>query len=192
MRRRLLNFATILSLVLLVANVALWARGYFVAEDLWWEEAESLGPLTPCRPHVSSIAAYSERGRFLIVVDIQAATGGGEGPGGWIYEKNPKQRMEDVATDAIFDAPPRPPRFEHLGILIRRDVYSAATRNMLAAPLWPISLLLIVAPAIWLKAHRRRRHGVCASCGYNLTGNVSGICPECGSIATTTRISDVT
>jgi predicted RNA-binding Zn-ribbon protein involved in translation (DUF1610 family) len=22
----------------------------------------------------------------------------------------------------------------------------------------------------------------CLTCGYNLTGNVSGICPECGSI----------
>ena len=26
--------------------------------------------------------------------------------------------------------------------------------------------------------------GFCASCGYDLTGNVSGICPECGSPAT--------
>jgi hypothetical protein len=25
------------------------------------------------------------------------------------------------------------------------------------------------------------RHGFCAVCGYNLTGNVSGICPECGT-----------
>ena len=23
-------------------------------------------------------------------------------------------------------------------------------------------------------------HGHCRNCGYNLTGNVSGICPECG------------
>ena len=29
--------------------------------------------------------------------------------------------------------------------------------------------------------HRRRaRAGRCVTCGYNLTGNVSGICPECG------------
>lgn len=28
---------------------------------------------------------------------------------------------------------------------------------------------------------RRRRKGLCVNCGYNLTGNVSGICPECGS-----------
>ena len=27
---------------------------------------------------------------------------------------------------------------------------------------------------------RRRRRGCCIVCGYNLTGNVSGVCPECG------------
>ncbi len=31
-------------------------------------------------------------------------------------------------------------------------------------------------------AHRRRiPPGHCKKCGYNLTGNVSGICPECGT-----------
>jgi rubrerythrin len=25
---------------------------------------------------------------------------------------------------------------------------------------------------------------VCSGCGYNLMGNVSGVCPECGSIST--------
>jgi|tagenome__1003787_1003787.scaffolds.fasta_scaffold17314810_2 hypothetical protein len=28
-----------------------------------------------------------------------------------------------------------------------------------------------------------REQGRCASCGYDLTGNVSGRCPECGAIA---------
>jgi len=33
------------------------------------------------------------------------------------------------------------------------------------------------------RAGRRKRPqpGHCAQCGYNLTGNVSGICPECGT-----------
>ncbi len=26
----------------------------------------------------------------------------------------------------------------------------------------------------------RLKHGLCVSCGYDLTGNVSGTCPECG------------
>lgn len=28
---------------------------------------------------------------------------------------------------------------------------------------------------------RRRREPSCRACGYNLTGNVSGVCPECGT-----------
>jgi len=35
-----------------------------------------------------------------------------------------------------------------------------------------------------LKRYRRRRSGLCASCGYDLSGNVSGKCPECGTVIT--------
>ena len=31
-----------------------------------------------------------------------------------------------------------------------------------------------------LRRWRRRRKGSCLKCGYDLTGNVSGLCPECG------------
>lgn len=32
-----------------------------------------------------------------------------------------------------------------------------------------------------LEEQRRRLEGTCIACDYNLTGNVSGICPECGT-----------
>ena len=31
------------------------------------------------------------------------------------------------------------------------------------------------------KKHAGSRHGFCSACGYNLTGNASGVCPECGT-----------
>ena len=31
------------------------------------------------------------------------------------------------------------------------------------------------------RRNRRRRHGLCLKCGYDLTGNTSGVCPECGT-----------
>ena len=31
-----------------------------------------------------------------------------------------------------------------------------------------------------LRRRRRRRRGLCVNCGYNLWGNESGTCPECG------------
>ena len=53
-------------------------------------------------------------------------------------------------------------------------------------PHWAVLLPLLLVDA-WLvrrgvvRWRRRRRAGCCAKCGYNLTGNVSGRCPECGS-----------
>ncbi len=32
-----------------------------------------------------------------------------------------------------------------------------------------------------LRRYRRRRRGLCVTCGYNLTGNESGRCPECAT-----------
>ena len=37
---------------------------------------------------------------------------------------------------------------------------------------------LIAGP---LRRSHRRRLGLCVKCGYDLTGNVSGVCPECGT-----------
>ncbi len=34
---------------------------------------------------------------------------------------------------------------------------------------------------IWLRDQRQPIPGHCANCGYDLTGNVSGRCPECGN-----------
>lgn len=48
-------------------------------------------------------------------------------------------------------------------------------------PLWiPLGLLVLVTAALWWRERRPFPPGRCASCGYDLTGNVSGRCPECG------------
>ena len=55
----------------------------------------------------------------------------------------------------------------------------------LCVPLWPMFVLSACYPTFVLvcwSIHRRRRsgRGLCMSCRYDLTGNVSGVCPECG------------
>lgn len=55
----------------------------------------------------------------------------------------------------------------------------------LGISLWIPLLLLSVQPVIAtirgpLRRSRRRRRGRCLRCGYDLTGNDSGRCPECG------------
>jgi len=52
--------------------------------------------------------------------------------------------------------------------------------------LWAVALLLGVLPCYvlvhgCLRRRYRRRHGRCLTCGYDLTGNTSGVCPECAA-----------
>jgi len=52
-------------------------------------------------------------------------------------------------------------------------------------PLW-LPFLLIALPTgflFWSDHRRRMRAGCCGKCGYDLTGNSSGTCPECGGPA---------
>jgi hypothetical protein len=48
-------------------------------------------------------------------------------------------------------------------------------------PLTPVIIVLAAATAFLWYRDRGVRLGDCSNCGYNLTGNVSGICPECGA-----------
>jgi hypothetical protein len=65
----------------------------------------------------------------------------------------------------------------HLVLLNRRII--SGTFDVPAYLLYSV----LAAPFIGLRVMRRRAGSVfrrCPNCGYNLTGNVSGVCPECG------------
>ena len=54
------------------------------------------------------------------------------------------------------------------------------------APAWIVAPAFATYPTIAfirgpVRRWRRRRRGECVACGYDLTGNVSGVCPECGA-----------
>lgn len=58
--------------------------------------------------------------------------------------------------------------------------------HVVIASLWLLLALFIAYPTIAfirgpLRRWRRRRKGLCLWCGYDLVGNVSGVCPECGT-----------
>jgi hypothetical protein len=61
---------------------------------------------------------------------------------------------------------------------------SGRTRNfalwLVTLPLWlPFGVVALPAAYLWYR-DRRPPRGRCRRCGYDLTGNVSGRCPECG------------
>jgi hypothetical protein len=49
-------------------------------------------------------------------------------------------------------------------------------------PLWSLFVLSLIPTAIvWYDDRRRSPAGHCMTCGYDLTGNTTGVCPECGT-----------
>ena len=56
---------------------------------------------------------------------------------------------------------------------------------IVSVPYWFLVALTALLPLRWLgfflHGRSKPRAGYCAACGYNLTGNTTGVCPECGS-----------
>jgi hypothetical protein len=49
---------------------------------------------------------------------------------------------------------------------------------------WPLIISLSFATYLFWRPMGTTRPGHCQSCGYNLQGNMTGICPECGQTIT--------
>jgi hypothetical protein len=74
------------------------------------------------------------------------------------------------------------------GVIRQRRVQIYGSRTWFMFPFRYFAAVLLLLPVIrfgilpmvrWIKS--KRRAGGCRKCGYDLTGNVSGVCPECGS-----------
>ena len=50
------------------------------------------------------------------------------------------------------------------------------------AIIYLIPLLWLLGPGTRAAFERRLERGLCLRCGYNLAGNTSGVCPECGAL----------
>jgi hypothetical protein len=65
-------------------------------------------------------------------------------------------------------------------IIPQYGTYARGTR-WCRLPLWPV----VMPPLVWLllRSRKRRRSftSLCRQCAYDLTGNASGVCPECGT-----------
>lgn len=66
------------------------------------------------------------------------------------------------------------PRFWRISTLTGRTCWYALL------PLWAVFAAVSVPTAVLWRLDRRPPRGHCQSCGYDLTGNTSGVCPECG------------
>ena len=72
------------------------------------------------------------------------------------------------------------------GHLLLPELAWAGGSLYIVLPWWMPTLALATYPTIAfvrgpLRRRRRRKRGECVSCGYNLMGNVTGVCSECGT-----------
>ncbi|MBT8486871.1 MAG: hypothetical protein KJO43_14930, partial [Phycisphaerae bacterium] len=81
--------------------------------------------------------------------------------------------------------PPSAPPGQHLLSLLP-SMRSLPMRRLFRWHLAPLLLItgVLAYHAAWRPLrHRRRRRGRCSACNYDLSGNGSGVCPECGQEA---------
>jgi hypothetical protein len=188
MRRRLFNFATGVSLLLFVAVGVLWVRSlrHFElagAEYTGWPRSDRIYLA------FGQISWYSDTVGLMVITEYvtpahfrdPSATwftvSPAENPTGW------RRWAAGDRTTMYMNGYPHGFHFQHhvwtpvLGL--RRDTWIMGVRP------WLPMALLAVMPAMWLErrraAHRARRLGLCAGCGYDLRGTPHR-CPECGAM----------
>ena len=95
------------------------------------------------------------------------------------YGASPGRQLLFIGRNLIRE----PPRWFSFGL------YSFDKRGFLHSgilfPMWSLFALLAMYPTIAiirgpLRRRRRQKQGLCIQCGYDLKGNVTGVCPECG------------
>jgi len=156
-RRRLLTGATILSLILFLGIAAIWVKTFprgpvgLFGGDDLVYELISIPRVNP----MYGLIFY--RGDFIV------------------YVRSHRSFQLDPSSRGDYDH-----RFA--GFIVTRDIQMNFRQWVFEGPTWIVLLLLAILPAAYV-VHMKRRipAGCCAICGYNLTGNTSGTCPECGS-----------
>jgi hypothetical protein len=170
-----------------VATAALWLRSY-VLSDEW-----ALSRATPLNASGENllIVELQTRGGTLQLSSCRASIP--DVPALYEYFSRPAPNvrfgwhLEHVSADAATWK--REGLWERAGFQFRRPPPRAKELPSwwaVGVPFWVIVPVLVVLPlrkfVKYVVRWRRRRRGGCTACGYSLTGNTSGTCPECGSM----------
>lgn len=158
LKRIIFNGVTVISMLLFVAAAVLWVRSYWITDTIFTQVDSG-----------QCFEACSLRGVFYVnSPQFQARAKAGSGL--WHDPVGPNFMC-------IWDRPQH-----HFGgfSYSKDDIF-----HWIGIPMWFVVLLLSLTQAVGLVCRSRRLgHNVgnlCSVCGYNLTGNLSGVCPECGA-----------
>ena len=200
----MLNAVTVLSLLLCVTTCVLWVRSYWLTERWRYENwtANRFGDVTASGRYWGWSGGTLYAGGDVDTFGSNA---------GFRPTLGPRQFFERGATDTqrlfwVTDgtkgrwAVMTPHKWGRFAF--RREDVSNGTRlnevdargffkfgrrqsYIVAVPFWLVAFIFGLLPGVlgygmWRGA-RSTRANQCARCSYDLTGNVSGVCPECGS-----------
>lgn len=222
MKRRLFNLVAGASLLILLIMLTLWVRSFWKYDLVAIRHA-------PTAQHPIHLGAEIVSHKGLIQLKLFCSTWDRVAPQIEDYARStpftlqsePASRYEsfvwigfDINVKMFRRKYPYPPGpgTSVGGRLLRPRLIQTATASEPAiverywgvmAPHWATGLPAGVLPLIWLRRKRQQRMrircGLCLACGYNLIGNVSGICPECGTaipasqpLADNARLKDAT
>ena len=186
-RRRLFTLCSALSLLLCAAVCVLWVRSYFFAESWNWHLGDGhTGDLYCSRGHVSlvssSLAVPADR-----MKDMGLTLSPPYGPR---YARDRAlfrdRGADDLDQSWVYLRPTTDRGWAGIRYRTARNGGLTDVKQWVA-PFWLAAVLtagLAVACAALAARPRRawrRRRGLCPRCGYDLTGNTSGACPECGT-----------
>ncbi len=166
---RAVRLAIIIVLTLgVVGTTLLWYRSHSTADTVSLTVTEqSYVSLFSCLGHIDTYYYDCDSGEVAAWQDI---------------DRSVRQEYDRL----VIEGTERSRSFSYFGyekIVARGRVLG---RVVVSFPHWFLLVLLTAYPTIAfirgpLRRWRRRRKGLCLKCAYDLTGNVSGVCPECGS-----------
>jgi len=203
MKRRLLNLVTPLSMLLCIAIVVAGVRSYFRADQFTrlsdkatgtrlnacaWDWVIDWGRIGVGRDEMrhtyeSAEDAFRIERKMTPQFIHQTRPAAKVRPlGGSLWNRLGFFYYHETSRPAAIDPTNRRMPVE-MGLVSR-----SSDHWFIWAPLWPFALATSAPPAAWCAVRLRRRRnkkrqalrGHCRGCGYDLTGNVSGVCPECG------------
>ena len=191
MARRLLDALTVVSLLLAAALAALWARSHGTYDGFTWDARRGTDRVE------YGIVSYVGGVHFIRTVE----SGGSlfASPAGYVTMPVPSDPADHLSPPPHWTAfyPIMNPSFERCGFAAGRGpITTFGLRSsgggaipqgwvtVLVLPHWFLAgLLSLPAAAGWTaraRKARRRRHGRCMQCGYDLRATPDR-CPECGT-----------
>jgi hypothetical protein len=193
-RSRLVIFVVLVSLFLCVGTVVLSAQSFRTMVALFhFQRGQTRWQLVATRGSIQlnnqpQLDFEQSQLKALDIAEMSREVAVGQLQARWLQRYN-GLRFEDVEPDAetrawIDRAKAANQNYMRVAALVR--TMPVTPRVSYDLPLLFAAALAAALPAIWTvttirRLRRRRQHECCLACGYNLTGNTSGVCPECGA-----------